>query len=561
LLPSNFLVIIAVIGIFLSPLFVNQVFGHGLGGDMAPPISFAGMNVTVSTQLDPPDITVDEITSANMAVRFYDQSADKNFKEVTYRVEIWRAGELLARNLFFDLDGTLNVEIRPVKNCTKPEPWECSTYYGSEHVSAPGALFVQGEGRPVIKGPIFDKGGLYNIRVDIEGATSPKTQVAQLLSFDTWVSVAQEHDYVIQTAQAQEIPVIVKTYYDDVKDFKFQNSDNSISFDMDFDWSPDYVNLVQVVHEEIRVPKSFTPYAEGKHFKGFVDGVQVDNRVLLIDPYSSEDNNIIHFLVTGSELQRINNELGPSHHNKKSMEFNLIPQSEVIKNSFDFYLVNEQTLKPVGSTVNVSWDSSYRANDEIPFEISFFDENKNLLKDIHYGIYLIDQSNNKVIFKNVGSDMKMPGIMASEGLDVQRIKIPGQQTYRIDIAVFGQGITYNPKYAGIGSGLIEVGPGGIKPPEDGVLPSEQIDIPDWVRNNANWWSEGKIGDSDFVQGIQWLIQQGIMKIPPTESGSASAQKIPDWIKNNAGWWSNKQITDQDFVQGIQWLIQQGIMRV
>jgi hypothetical protein len=151
--------------------------------------------------------------------------------------------------------------------------------------------------------------------------------------------------------------------------------------------------------------------------------------------------------------------------------------------------------------------------------------------------------------------------MASEGLDVQRIKIPSQQTYRIDIAVFGQGINYDPKYAGIGSGLIEVGPGGIKPPIDNIPSSEQINIPDWVRNNASWWSEDKIGDSDFVQGIQWLIQQGIMKIPPTESGSASGQQIPDWIKNNAGWWSNKQITDQDFVQGIQWLIQQGIMRV
>ena len=39
-------------------------------------------------------------------------------------------------------------------------------------------------------------------------------------------------------------------------------------FDMPFDWSPDYVDLVQVVHEEVRVPKTFTPYAEGKQFKG-----------------------------------------------------------------------------------------------------------------------------------------------------------------------------------------------------------------------------------------------------------------------------------------------------
>jgi len=25
-------------------------------------------------------------------------------------------------------------------------------------------------------------------------------------------------------------------------------------------WSPDYVDLVQVVHEEVRVPKDFAPY-------------------------------------------------------------------------------------------------------------------------------------------------------------------------------------------------------------------------------------------------------------------------------------------------------------
>ena len=37
---------------------------------------------------------------------------------------------------------------------------------------------MQGEGRPSITGPIFVQGGLYNIRVDIEGATSPRTVLA-----------------------------------------------------------------------------------------------------------------------------------------------------------------------------------------------------------------------------------------------------------------------------------------------------------------------------------------------------------------------------------------------
>ena len=555
-------IIIALVGIFSIPL-VTDVFGHGLGGDVAPPISFEGMQVTVSTELTPSDITVGEITSANMAVRFYDQNTDENFDSVTYRLEIWQGGELLARNLFFDDDGELNVELKPKSNCNEIRLIDCTTYGGSEHVSAPGALYAFGNGRTSITGPIFEKGGLYNIRVDIEGASSPKTQLAQLLSYDTFVSVAQEQNFVIQTAQAQPVPVVVKTYYDDVDNFQYQSSDDSISFDMPFDWSPDYIDLVQVVHEEVRVPKSFSPYAEGVQFKGYVDGIEVDNRVLLLDPYSYEDQNIIHFLVSGTELQRINNELGSSHHDKQTIEFNLVPQNEVVKNSIEFYLVDKDTLAQVGTTVRASWDSTYGANDEIPLDITFFDENENLLKDIRYGFFLIDQDTEEVIFSNVGDDQSNPGILASEGIDVQRITLPSQKTYRIDIAVFGQGITYDTTYAGIGSGLIEVGPGGIKPPTSVTPPpSNEISIPDWVRNNAGWWSDGAITDNDFASGIEFMIKENIIRVPATSTGQSTENAvIPDWVRNNAGWWSEGLISDEDFANGIQFLIQEGIISV
>lgn len=37
------------------------------------------------------------------------------------------------------------------------------------------------------------------------------------------------------------------------------------------------------------------------------------------------------------------------------------------------------------------------------------------------------------------------------------------------------------------------------------------------------------------------------------------QEIPKWIKNNAGWWSDGQISDDDFVRGIEYLIENGII--
>jgi len=40
----------------------------------------------------------------------------------------------------------------------------------------------------------------------------------------------------------------------------------------------------------------------------------------------------------------------------------------------------------------------------------------------------------------------------------------------------------------------------------------ELNIQDWVKNNARWWAEGKISDMDFVNGIQFLIKNGIIKV-------------------------------------------------
>ena len=90
----------------------------------------------------------------------------------------------------------------------------------------------------------------------------------------------------------------------------------------------------------------------------------------------------------------------------------------------------------------------------------------------------------------------------------------------------------------------------------------QIAVPDWVRNNAKWWSEGTIDDSDFASGIQFLIKEKIIVIPDLpESGEATGDAVPDWVKSNAGWWADGLLSDQEFVNGTQWLIENGIIRI
>ena len=92
--------------------------------------------------------------------------------------------------------------------------------------------------------------------------------------------------------------------------------------------------------------------------------------------------------------------------------------------------------------------------------------------------------------------------------------------------------------------------------------SVYAEVPSWIKNNAGWWVDGTIDDDSFVQGIQFLVQEGFMTIPVTEQGSGDASNtIPVWIKNNAGWWADGSIDDDSFVQGIQFLVQEGFMKI
>jgi phosphonate transport system substrate-binding protein len=40
----------------------------------------------------------------------------------------------------------------------------------------------------------------------------------------------------------------------------------------------------------------------------------------------------------------------------------------------------------------------------------------------------------------------------------------------------------------------------------------QSSIPDWIKNNAGWWAEGAVDDETFLNGITFLIENGIINV-------------------------------------------------
>ena len=65
--------------------------------------------------------------------------------------------------------------------------------------------------------------------------------------------------------------------------------------------------------------------------------------------------------------------------------------------------------------------------------------------------------------------------------------------------------------------------------------AEESEMPQWIKNTAGWWSDGQIADSDFIQGMEFLINQEIIQVPVTNSSPITSDTVPEWVKNNASW--------------------------
>ena len=103
---------------------------------------------------------------------------------------------------------------------------------------------------------------------------------------------------------------------------------------------------------------------------------------------------------------------------------------------------------------------------------------------------------------------------------------------------------------------------------------ENTQIPDWIKNVAGWWANDEISENEFLSGITYLINNNIISlhfIPCSVNIGdglridgqtiSSDTLVPVWVKNNAKWWSEDLIEDTDFVNGIEYLIKNQIIGI
>jgi uncharacterized protein YjbI with pentapeptide repeats len=93
-----------------------------------------------------------------------------------------------------------------------------------------------------------------------------------------------------------------------------------------------------------------------------------------------------------------------------------------------------------------------------------------------------------------------------------------------------------------------------------ISPAFASNTPDWVKNTAGWWATDMISETEFVNAIEFLVNEKIIEVNSNPISERS-QNVPEWVKNTAGWWATDMISETEFVNAIEFLIELGIISI
>ena len=62
------------------------------------------------------------------------------------------------------------------------------------------------------------------------------------------------------------------------------------------------------------------------------------------------------------------------------------------------------------------------------------------------------------------------------------------------------------------------GKGGEGKIESGDMTQPRPKVPGWIKNNAEWFAQGVISEDDFVKGLEWMINNGIIRAEHAAGG-------------------------------------------
>jgi len=509
--------------IFSSGLIINfhDAYGHGVGSEIFPPVELNGklvsLEVSSSTKDDVPN------DDQQISISLIDFDSKITLRDVTFLIKSERGEQFLFEKEFKADNGFLvfNFVSEDSNSIIVEEKNNDNDFFGS---------LLGLESRLIdVKGSKLSEGGLYKFDISVITVDSYSEKLETPLVFNAGISIAQTttHNFIDPDFGNQNIQVV--TYYDEISNFYYDPELKKISYFMPFEWTLKNINQTSVVHEEIIIPKEFGALLLSG-FSMYVNDIKLSADIVNVDDFFTEGH-VVHFIIYQKELLNI----FENSSNLNGMNFEITPDRD--------YTHLSSVTDNGQFRILVSWEPEYlesNSNAKIIFDVTdIFLKNKPVSTNYEFSITQNDQliyeqngiSTESKTKHNVVDFFIPENISGIVNLNFKNLDGNEFATTSIPIVIH--------KNNNINSNL----------------------IPNWITNDIQLWSEGKINDSKFIDSINYLIKNEIMVIDNTSFDILEIKKIPSWIQIIASWWIDGQIDDDSFFKIIEFLTQKQIISI
>ena len=84
-------------------------------------------------------------------------------------------------------------------------------------------------------------------------------------------------------------------------------------------------------------------------------------------------------------------------------------------------------------------------------------------------------------------------------------------------------------------------------------------IPESSRDIFKMWSNNSLPDSDFIELVHNLKKENVLTYPPHSAKVSNEKQVPPWFKNAVNWWLDEKTSNKDIINGIEYLLKEGIL--
>lgn len=421
----------------------QNAFGDGLTSETFT-ASLGDRNAEMLVEVNPPILTDETRDEAYILFRLYDANTNETIPYTTFFISVEKgigedAETIMPSTLFHTESGLLQLRVQPTEG--ELQIFGTQEQFLSAWVADPG-------GTVNIQGPLFLEGGIYHIQIEIFGVDNIRNIFSgeDIPRFDSWLSVGDVSTQSI-SHQGQPYDITLISYYDRVSNFSFDASNEQFTWSMPFDWNTSRIEDTNIfVHEEIRIPKSLPGIGNTSSFAATVNGNPISGRMITVDPYSSQQDLTLHYLINKNDILRM---VGDIPDGISDMVFTLAPSGGQAAQS-----TGEIVTETGNVVVLLEWaPDQLNANTESTLTLNFYDgfSGERIQDNVNYNLRILDNNGTQVYSETA--------LVAEGGTGTHTIDFPANENYRMEVEVTGiarDGQSLDQTRNGIARGVVVV---------------------------------------------------------------------------------------------------------